>query len=84
MAEDQVDGLGMSRPRDSSYGVDVMELRKIMEHHKQEGYDYVQEKYGGVLDLCRHLYTSPNEGNCLNTCTPHPVKVIIETPLQLT
>lgn len=62
MAEDQVDGLGMSRPRDSSYGVDVMELRKIMEHHKQEGYDYVQEKYGGVLDLCRHLYTSPNEG----------------------
>lgn len=62
MAEDQVDGLGMSRPRDSSYGVDVMELRKIMEHHKQEGYDYVQEKYGGVLELCRHLYTSPNEG----------------------
>ncbi|XP_034306067.2 plasma membrane calcium-transporting ATPase 2 isoform X10 [Magallana gigas] len=62
MAEDQVDGLGMSRPRDSSYGVDVMELRKIMEHHKKEGYDYVQEKYGGVLELCRHLYTSPNEG----------------------
>lgn len=62
MAEDQVDGPGMSRPRDSSYGVDVMELRKIMEHHKKEGYDYVQEKYGGVLELCRHLYTSPNEG----------------------
>lgn len=75
MAEDQVDGPGMSRPRDSSYGVDVMELRKIMEHHKKEGYDYVQEKYGGVLELCRHLYTSPNEGKCLDTYTPHQMKV---------
>nr|XP_022299334.1 plasma membrane calcium-transporting ATPase 2-like isoform X3 [Crassostrea virginica] len=62
MAEDQVDGMGMSRPRDATYGVDVMELRKIMEHHKHEGYDYVQEKHGGVQELCKQLYTSPNEG----------------------
>ncbi|XP_061187594.1 plasma membrane calcium-transporting ATPase 2-like isoform X2 [Saccostrea echinata] len=62
MAEDQVDGLGMSRPRDANYGLDVMDLRKIMEHHKHEGYEYVQEKYGGVLELCKQLYTSPNEG----------------------
>ncbi|XP_056000325.1 plasma membrane calcium-transporting ATPase 2-like isoform X5 [Ostrea edulis] len=61
-SEDQVDGVGMSRPRDATYGLDVMDLRKIMEHHKHEGYDYVQEKYGGVLELCKQLYTSPNEG----------------------
>jgi Ca2+ transporting ATPase len=60
--EDQVDGVGMSRPRDATYGLDVMALRKIMEHHKHEGYDYVQENYGGVLELCKQLYTSPNEG----------------------
>ncbi|XP_062608894.1 plasma membrane calcium-transporting ATPase 2-like isoform X4 [Saccostrea cucullata] len=62
MSEDQVDGLGMSRPRDANYGLDVMDLRKIMEHHKHEGYEYIQEKYGGVLELCKQLYTSPNEG----------------------
>jgi hypothetical protein len=29
---------------------------------RHEGYDYVQENYGGVLELCKQLYTSPNEG----------------------
>ena len=80
MAEDQVDGMGMSRPRDAAYGVDVMELRKIMEHHKHEGYDYVQEKHGGVQELCKQLYTSPNEGIYpylmkVLVLSPHPMKV---------
>lgn len=54
-----------------------MEFRKIMEYYKKEGYDYVQEKYGGVLELCRYLYILFNEGYCLDICVFYLMKVIV-------
>nr|ABL63470.1 plasma membrane calcium ATPase [Pinctada fucata] len=62
MAGDEMDGIGLSRPADGQYGVTLMELRSLMEKRKKEGYDTIQEKYGGVIELCKKLFTSPNEG----------------------
>lgn len=44
------------------FGCSVLELRRLMEHRGHEAYQKLQETYGGVLELCKKLYTSPNEG----------------------
>ena len=44
------------------FGCTLQELRSLMEHRGHEAYQRLQEDYGGVLDLCKRLYTSPNEG----------------------
>ena len=62
MAGDEMDGIGLSRPADGQYGIGLMDLRTLMEKRKKEGYDAIQEKYGGVVEMCKKLYTSPNEG----------------------
>ena len=48
--------------RPAKFGVSLKELRELMEHRGTEGYNKIQNDYGGVLELCKKLYTSPNEG----------------------
>ncbi|CAH1783922.1 unnamed protein product [Owenia fusiformis] len=54
--QDMVDG------RPANYGISVRELRDLMEVRSHEGYNKLQTDHGGVLELCKKLYTSPNEG----------------------
>lgn len=56
MAEDQIDG----HPLD--FGLSLEELRDLMELRKGEAYETIQTKYNGVLEMCKKLYTSSNEG----------------------
>ena len=46
----------------AKFGCSLKELRELMEHRSHEGYAKIQNDYGGVLELCKRLYTSPNEG----------------------
>ena len=48
--------------RPAKFGCSLKELRELMEHRSHEGYNKIQTDYGGVLELCKRLYTSPNEG----------------------
>jgi len=54
--QDEIDG----RPRD--FGITTQELQGLMENRGHEGYQMIQSQYGGVTELCKKLYTSPNEG----------------------
>ena len=56
MAEDQIDG------HPAEYGLALEELRDLMELRKSEAYETIQTKYNGVLEMCKKLYTSSNEG----------------------
>ena len=56
MMGDEMDGVP------SKFGVTVPELRALMEHRGHDAYQKLQDDYGGVLELCKRLYTSPNEG----------------------
>lgn len=47
--------------RPAQYGVSLKQLRELMEHRGAEGVNKIREA-GGVQDLCKKLYTSPNEG----------------------
>lgn len=49
-------------PAAITFGVRLEELRELMEHRGREAYELIQNKYGGVLEMCKKLYTSPNEG----------------------
>ncbi|XP_067683198.1 plasma membrane calcium-transporting ATPase 2-like isoform X2 [Haliotis asinina] len=53
---DTIDG------RPAEYGLSLKELRELMEHRGAEGYELMITKYNGVTEMCRKLYTSPNEG----------------------
>lgn len=47
--------------RPAQYGVSLKTLRELMEHRGREGIARINE-VGGVQELCKKLYTSPNEG----------------------
>ncbi|KAG4079815.1 hypothetical protein HA402_014946 [Bradysia odoriphaga] len=47
--------------RPAQYGISLKNLRELMEHRGREGILRIQEQ-GGVQELCKKLYTSPNEG----------------------
>ena len=47
---------------DVGFGCALMDLRKLMEYRGNEGYQKLQNDYGGVVELCKRLKTSPNEG----------------------
>lgn len=51
--------------RPAKFGATLMELRTLMEHRGHEAYNKIQNDYGGVLELCKKLYTSPNEGKSI-------------------
>lgn len=47
--------------RPAQYGITLKNLRELMEHRGREGIIRIQEQ-GGVQEICKKLYTSPNEG----------------------
>ncbi|XP_050314581.1 plasma membrane calcium-transporting ATPase 2 isoform X3 [Anthonomus grandis grandis] len=47
--------------RPAQYGITLKQLRDLMEHRGQDGIQKIQE-LGGVQEICKKLYTSPNEG----------------------
>ncbi|SPP89035.1 blast:Plasma membrane calcium-transporting ATPase 3 [Drosophila guanche] len=48
--------------RPAQYGISLKQLRELMEHRGREGVAMICE-FGGIHELCKKLYTSPNEGN---------------------
>ncbi len=54
--------------RPAHFGCTLKELRELMEHRGDEGYQKIQNDYGGVLEFCKRLYTSPNEGTFSQHC----------------
>ena len=60
---DMVDG------RPAKFACTVLELRALMEHRGHEAYQKIQTDYGGVHELCKRLYTSPNEGKAIISTT---------------
>lgn len=50
--------------RPAQYGISLKQLRELMENRGREGVQKLQE-FGGVQELCKKLYTSPNEGKNL-------------------
>ncbi|KMY86964.1 uncharacterized protein Dsimw501_GD24384 [Drosophila simulans] len=47
--------------RPAQYGISLKQLRELMEHRGREGVMKIAEN-GGIHELCKKLYTSPNEG----------------------
>ncbi|KAI5692756.1 hypothetical protein M8J75_000261 [Diaphorina citri] len=47
--------------RPTQYGITLRQLRELMEVRGREGIAKINE-YGGVPEICKKLYTSPNEG----------------------
>ena len=46
----------------TQFGCTLKELRELMEQRGLDAVARIQQQYGGVLELCRRLYTSPTEG----------------------
>jgi hypothetical protein len=59
---DTQDGLLGSKPSVSHFTLDVKELRELMENRGLEAVEVIKDKYGGVKNICKKLYTSENEG----------------------
>lgn len=47
--------------RPAQYGISLKQLRELMETRGREGVQKIHEM-GGIQELCKKLYTSPNEG----------------------
>lgn len=47
--------------RPAQYGISLRQLQDLMKHRDPEGIHKIQS-YGGVQNICKLLYTSPNEG----------------------
>ncbi|XP_062564876.1 plasma membrane calcium-transporting ATPase 2 isoform X4 [Armigeres subalbatus] len=47
--------------RPAQYQISLKNLREIMEHRGREGVSILNE-YGGVHEICKKLYTHPNDG----------------------
>lgn len=62
MTGDSIDGAFGSKPHNGQYGLQLMELRELMEHRGHEAYNIIVTKYGSVIEMCNKLFTSPNEG----------------------
>lgn len=72
--------------RPTQYGVSLKTLRELMEHRGREGIARINE-VGGVQELCKKLYTSPNEGKWLASIThvyTYALYVIASLKLKLT
>ncbi|KAJ8302062.1 hypothetical protein KUTeg_021049 [Tegillarca granosa] len=62
MTGDSIDGAFGSKPHNGQYGLQLMELRELMEHRGHEAYNIIVTKYGSVIEMCNKLFTSQNEG----------------------
>ncbi|KAL7726666.1 hypothetical protein ACLKA6_017707 [Drosophila palustris] len=47
--------------RPAQYGISLKQLRELMEVRGREGVQKISE-FGGIHEICKKLYTSPNEG----------------------
>ncbi|XP_025830658.1 plasma membrane calcium-transporting ATPase 2 isoform X3 [Agrilus planipennis] len=47
--------------RPAQYGISLKQMRDLMEHRGREGVNKIKD-LGGIQELCKKLYTSPNEG----------------------
>jgi P-type Ca2+ transporter type 2B len=47
--------------RPAQYGISLKVLREVMETRGREGMGKIHE-LGGTLEICKKLYTSPNNG----------------------
>lgn len=47
------------------FGCSMDELKELMKHRGLGAYETIQLKYGGSLEICSRLRTSPNEGKPL-------------------
>ncbi|XP_004459107.1 plasma membrane calcium-transporting ATPase 4 isoform X1 [Dasypus novemcinctus] len=52
----------MVESREGDFGCTVMDLRKLMELRSTDALNQINDHYGGVLNLCSRLKTSPVEG----------------------
>ena len=51
--------------RPAQYGVSLKQLRELMEARGHEAIEKIRDEYGGTLEICKKLYTSPTDGkNC--------------------
>uniref|UniRef100_A0A4D5R9F7 Calcium-transporting ATPase n=1 Tax=Scolopendra viridis TaxID=118503 RepID=A0A4D5R9F7_SCOVI len=48
--------------RPAQYGITLKQLRELMEVRGREAIQKINTEFGGVQELCKKLYTSPNEG----------------------
>ncbi|XP_076362615.1 plasma membrane calcium-transporting ATPase 2-like isoform X3 [Tachypleus tridentatus] len=48
--------------RPAQYGLEIKDLRKLMETKGYEAVETIRDHYGGVQELCRKLFTSPTDG----------------------
>lgn len=65
LGDHQVDSAGLftgSSPNVSHFTLSVQELKEIMEVRGQEAVDLISNKYGGIHNICKRLFTSENEG----------------------
>lgn len=44
------------------FGCSVDELKELMQHRGPDGYKMLQHIYGGSMEICNRLRTSPTEG----------------------
>jgi len=47
----------------------IKDLQDLMQSRGAEGIGRLQHEFGGVIELCRRLYTSPTEGESLKQLT---------------
>lgn len=57
---DTIDG------RPAEYGVQLKDLRELMECRGREAIQRIREDYSGVQELCKKLYTSPTDGKFIS------------------
>lgn len=46
----------------AEYGLKLGELRDLMQYKGTDAIETIGKEYGGVLEMCKKLYTSPSEG----------------------
>ena len=64
------------------FGCSLKELRELMEQRGIDAVARIQQQYGGVLELCRRLYTSPTEGTSHPTSFDTPTRFLIYSYVQ--
>jgi P-type Ca2+ transporter type 2B len=62
--EGKLDIMATIDGRPAQYGVTLKQLRELMELRGREGVNKING-YGGVQEICKKLYTSPNEGKSI-------------------
>ena len=53
---------------DPSLPLTARELSDLMRSRGEEAMQIITDKYGGVLEICKKLKTSPNEGMAIWVC----------------